>query len=62
MSATAEQIAKLRRMVAEPSGSAIYTDDVLTEIIESHPIPDSNGSIPTIMDNFYGDTPVILVS
>lgn len=42
MAATAEQVAQLRRMVAEPT-SASYTDDVLLGYIETRPVPDSSG-------------------
>lgn len=45
MSATAEQIARLRRMVAEPSRDT-YSDDVLAEYIEDHEVRDRYGEPP----------------
>ena len=47
MGATADQIAQLRRMVAEPT-EATYTDVILTGIIESYPVIDMNGQAPMI--------------
>ncbi len=46
MAVTAAQIARLRRMVAEPTATT-YSDDDLGAIIESHPVPDSEGYWPT---------------
>jgi hypothetical protein len=45
MSATADMITRLRRMVAE-SGSASYTDDMLSAAIERYPLPDELGAEP----------------
>jgi len=42
MAASAEQIARLRRMVAEPT-TATYTDDDLAAYIAAHPLMDANG-------------------
>ena len=49
MSATAEQIAQLRRMVAEPT-EATYDDDSLTEYIEAYPLLDERGEEPYTWD------------
>lgn len=46
MSATAAQIAKVRRMVAEPT-EATYSDASITAYIEVHPLVDANGTSPT---------------
>jgi len=45
MSATAEQIAKLRRMVAEPTLTT-YSDTDLAGYIEAHAVVDANGMEP----------------
>lgn len=45
MTATAAQIAQLRRMVAEPL-TTTYSDALLTTIIESYPTLDPNGEVP----------------
>lgn len=50
MTATAEQIARLRRMVNEPSGSSSYSDDDLATIIERSPLLDAAGEAPTLAD------------
>ena len=49
MAATAEQIARLRRMVAE-STDATYDDDALAEYIERHPLLDERGEQPYTWD------------
>jgi hypothetical protein len=46
---TATEIAKLRRMVAEP-GLENYDDDTLTAIVETFPLDDSAGNVPTAAD------------
>lgn len=46
MSATAEMIADLRRMVQEPDGSGGYGDAVLKRYIERFPCLDERGSVP----------------
>lgn len=42
MAASAEEIARLRRMVAEPS-TETYSDATLQAYIERYPLPDVNG-------------------
>lgn len=49
MSATAAQIARLRRMVAE-STTATYRDDDLAEAIERYPLIDERGEAPYTWD------------
>lgn len=46
MSATAEMIAQVRRMVAEPNDVAPYTDAVVTSVIEQYPLIDNLGEEP----------------
>lgn len=46
MAATAPQIARLRRMVAEPNDSNGYTSAVLGEAIERYPLLDADGYDP----------------
>lgn len=43
MTATAAQIARLRRMVSEPDDSNGYEDYVLEEVIERYPLYDADG-------------------
>ena len=50
MAATAAEISRLRRMVAEPSTTNGYTDSVLSEAITRYPVPDSAGVYPTDED------------
>ena len=47
MTATASQIAKLRRMVNEPT-TVTYSDITLQETIESFPCTDENGEAPRV--------------
>lgn len=49
MTATAEQIAELRRKVGEPTYDN-YSDAVLSEYIERYPLVDSAGEAPYIDD------------
>lgn len=49
MSATAAQIAQVRRMVNEPSETT-YTDDDITTYIESYPLLDERGEVPYTWD------------
>jgi len=49
MAATAEEIARLRRMVAEPT-ETIYDDDTLAEYIERYPLLDERGQAPYTWD------------
>jgi len=49
MAATAEQIARLRRMVAEPT-SATYADADIAAYIESYPVLDEMGEAPYELD------------
>jgi len=50
MSATSEQIARLRRMVAEPT-TTTYSDDDLAEYIERYPLLDARGEEPYTWDD-----------
>lgn len=50
MSASAADIARLRRMAAEPDTSNGYTDAVLSTTIERYPVRDSDGLAPTDTD------------
>lgn len=45
MAVTSEQIAEVRRKVAE-STEAIYNDALITKYIEKYPLPDSAGVFP----------------
>ena len=47
MTATADQISKLRRMVNEPT-TATYSDETLQEYIEACPTMDENGESPRV--------------
>lgn len=47
MTATAAEVARLRRMVSEPTADN-YTDDVLQGYIERHPTVDARGEAPTV--------------
>lgn len=47
MTATADQIAELRRMVGEPT-TATYSDLTLQGYIERYPVMDARGEDPTI--------------
>ena len=49
MTATAAQIARLRRMVAEPTDTT-YDDDTLAEYIERYPLLDERGQQPYTWD------------
>jgi hypothetical protein len=53
MAATAAQVARLRRMTAEPTDET-YTDDALAGIIESHPLIDERGEAPYSLDIEHG--------
>ena len=44
---TADLIAQLRRMTAEPLTSDTYTQSELSAVIARYPLPDSLGRIPT---------------
>lgn len=46
MSATAAQIARLRRMTAEPDTAGTYDDDAIAGYIEAHPVRDAQGREP----------------
>jgi len=50
MSATAAQIARIRRLVDEPTGDNGYTDAVIAEYIETYPGPDERGEAPYTWD------------
>jgi hypothetical protein len=54
MSATATQIATVRRMVNEPTETT-YSDELVAEIIEANPIRDERGVVPYYWD--YSTTP-----
>lgn len=47
MTATASQVAQLRRMIAEPT-TATYDDDTLEDYIERYPCVDENGEAPRV--------------
>ena len=47
MAATADQIARVRRMVGEPT-TADYSDALITEYIERYPLVDARGEDPWI--------------
>jgi len=49
MSATAAQIAKVRRMVAEPT-AGVYTDQDIADYIEARPCIDERGEEPFTWD------------
>lgn len=51
MSASAADIAQLRRMTAEPT-TTTYSDAVLTTVIEKFPIPDSLHFMPEEEDDW----------
>lgn len=50
MTATADQIARLRRMINEGETSTTYTEAVLREMLESYPLIDQAGYSPTYRD------------
>lgn len=50
MTATAAMIARLRRMVNEPTDAGGYTDEVLTDAIETYPLLDADGNDPSDSD------------
>lgn len=47
MAATADQIARLRRMVAEPTEDT-YSDEALADAIERYPLEDARGEGPWV--------------
>jgi len=49
MAASAEQIARLRRMVAEPT-TAVYSDSAIMAEIERYAVNDAFGNPPTVPD------------
>lgn len=51
MTATAALIARLRRMISEPTDAAPYDDAALSEVIERYPMVDERGVSP-----YYYDT------
>lgn len=50
MTATVEQVSKLRRMIAEPT-TALYPNEALKNYIESYPVMDANGVDPNTAQN-----------
>lgn len=50
MALTAAELARLRRMVAEPTDANGYTDSVLTAAAERCPLPDADGYDPDHAD------------
>ncbi len=50
MAASAADITRLRRMVAEPTTTNGYTDTVLSEAIARYPVVDAAGESPTDED------------
>jgi len=49
MTATYDDVKRLRRMIAEPT-NVVYTDNELIDLIESRPSVDSNGLYPDDSD------------
>ena len=54
MTATAAQIATVRRMVAEPNSYPTYDDTLIAAFIEAHPHMDEQGELPYTLSS---DTP-----
>ena len=50
MTATAAMIEKVRRMTNEPVTSTTYSDEVIRNIIEEHPLIDDRGEEPFFWD------------
>ena len=50
MAASAADIARLRRMVAEPGTTNGYTDTILSEAIERYPVADATNELPVDED------------
>lgn len=50
MTATAEQIAQLRRMTNEPAATSEYEDADIQGYIEAHPLMDARGELPYTWD------------
>lgn len=50
MAATAAELSRLRRMVAEPGTTNGYTDSVLSDTVARYPVPDSAGVYPVDLD------------
>lgn len=50
MAATTAQIDRLRRMCNEPFESSSYTNDDIESLIESYPLPDTDGNDPDDID------------
>jgi hypothetical protein len=48
MAATAEQIARVRRMTAEATEANGYTDEAIGDYIEDYPLVDENGESPRV--------------
>lgn len=55
MTVSAAMIADVRRMVNEPT-EAIYTDEIITSIIEKYPVIDELGTLPYYWD-YAGGVP-----
>lgn len=54
MSASAAQIAQVRRMTAELT-EAVYSDAAIQAVIEAHPLMDVNGAMPYSMQSVTTD-------
>jgi hypothetical protein len=50
MAATAAMVARLRLMTAEPYSTSTYLDGDLETLIETYPVIDSEGNLPTDED------------
>jgi hypothetical protein len=59
MSATAEQIAQMRRLIAEPT-DATYTDAMIVQAIEARPVRDAAGQDPLVWS--YLTTPATQIA
>lgn len=55
MTATAAQIAQVRRMANEPTDANGYTDALIQGYIEAYPLVDENGETPRVPDEQTGD-------
>lgn len=58
MTVTVPQIARLRRMIAEPSTN-LYSDAKLTDIIETYPTVDENGESPRVPSTLVPGTMMV---
>jgi hypothetical protein len=61
MAPTAEQIARLRRMVAEPT-EATYDDEACTALLEEYAVLDWLGKEPVVIDRQVAGGPPVVIS